>query len=136
MSVRVLLSELAGVRETVLLDSSTGGRPRARRMLTEMTMTQQRLYEIIGLGKYAPARQDQSGNTATAGRMTAELVKRNQDQLTGELALFRTRLTGLGLPFVFIAMTVLRQVVLVRSRRAVSGLFSRTVSQERQTSPS
>jgi transposase len=56
LSVRVLLAELAGIQETVLLYPSTGGRPRARRMLTEMTMTQQRLYEIFGLGRYAPAR--------------------------------------------------------------------------------
>ena len=50
------LSELAGIQETVLLYPSTGGRPRARRMLTEMTATQQRLYEIFGLDRYAPAR--------------------------------------------------------------------------------
>ena len=56
MSVRVLLSELAGIQETVLLYPSTGGRPRARRMLTEMTATQQRLYEIFGLDRYAPVR--------------------------------------------------------------------------------
>ena len=56
LSVRVLLSELAGIQETVLLYPSTSGRPRARRMLTEMTMTQQRLYEIFGLDRYAPAR--------------------------------------------------------------------------------
>ena len=56
LSVRVLLSELAGIQETVLLYPSTGGRPRARRMLTEMTLTQQRLYEIFGLDRYAPAR--------------------------------------------------------------------------------
>jgi len=56
MSVRVLLSELAAIQETVLLYPSTGGRPRARRMLTEMTMTQQRLYEIFGLDRYAPVR--------------------------------------------------------------------------------
>jgi transposase len=56
MSVRVLLSELAGIQETVLLYPSTGGRPRARRMLTEMTPTQQRLYEIFSLDQYAPAR--------------------------------------------------------------------------------
>jgi hypothetical protein len=55
MSVRVLLSELAGIQETVLLYPSTGGRPRARRMLTEMTPVQQRLYEIFGLDRYAPA---------------------------------------------------------------------------------
>jgi transposase len=56
MSVRVLLSELAGIQETVLLYPSTGGRPRARRMLTEMTATQQRLYEIFSLDRYAPVR--------------------------------------------------------------------------------
>ena len=56
MSERVLLSELAGIQETVLLYPSTGGRPRARRMLTEMTATQQRLYEIFGLDRYAPVR--------------------------------------------------------------------------------
>jgi transposase len=56
MPVRVLLAELAGIQETVLLYPSTGGRPRARRMLTEMTPTQQRLYEIFGLDRYAPAR--------------------------------------------------------------------------------
>jgi len=56
MSVRVLLAELAGIQETVLLYPSTGGRPRARRMLTEMTPTQQHLYEIFGLDRYAPAR--------------------------------------------------------------------------------
>ncbi len=56
MSVRVLLSELSGIQETVLLYPSTGGRPRARRMLTEMTPTQQRLYEIFGLDRYTPAR--------------------------------------------------------------------------------
>ncbi len=56
LSVRVLLSELAGIQETVLLYPSTGGRPRARRMLTEMTWTQQRLYEIFGLDRCEPAR--------------------------------------------------------------------------------
>ena len=56
MSVRVLLSELAGIQETVLLYPSTEGRPRAHRMLTEMTATQQRLYEIFGLDRYAPVR--------------------------------------------------------------------------------
>ena len=56
LSVRELLSELAGIEETVLLYHYGGGRPRARRMLTEMTLTQQRLYEIFGLDRYAPAR--------------------------------------------------------------------------------
>ena len=32
------------------------GRPRARRMLTEMDPTQARLYELFGLDEYAPTR--------------------------------------------------------------------------------
>jgi len=55
MSVRELLDTLAGLQETVLLYPSTGGRPRARRMLTEIDPTQQRLYDLFGLGAYAPA---------------------------------------------------------------------------------
>ncbi len=56
MSVRELLTQLAGIQETVLLYPSTGGRPRARRMLTEMTPTQQRLFDLFGLDRYAPTR--------------------------------------------------------------------------------
>jgi transposase len=55
MSVRELLDTLAGLQETVLVYPSTGGRPRARRMLTEIDPTQQRLYDLFGLGAYAPA---------------------------------------------------------------------------------
>jgi transposase len=54
LSVRELLGHLAGIQETVLLYPSTGGRPRARRMLTEMTPTQQQLYDLFGLNRYAP----------------------------------------------------------------------------------
>jgi len=56
LSVRELLAQLAGIEETLLLYPSTGGRPRARRMLTEMTPTQQQLYEIFNLDQYAPTR--------------------------------------------------------------------------------
>ena len=56
LSVRELLNHLAGIQETLLLYPSTGGRPRARRMLTEMTPTQQQLYEIFNLDQYAPTR--------------------------------------------------------------------------------
>jgi transposase len=55
MSVRELLDTLAGLQETVLLYPSSGGRPRARRMLTEIDPTQQRLYNLFGLDSYAPA---------------------------------------------------------------------------------
>jgi transposase len=54
LSVRELLATLAGIQETVLLYPSTGGRPKARRMLTDMTPTQQRLYDLFGLDRYAP----------------------------------------------------------------------------------
>jgi hypothetical protein len=37
LSVRELLDHLAGIQETVLLYPCTGGRPKARRMLTETT---------------------------------------------------------------------------------------------------
>ena len=50
MSVRELLNELAGIEETVLLYHDGGkGRPRARRMLTDTTPTQDRLADLFGI---------------------------------------------------------------------------------------
>ncbi len=54
LSVRGLLAELAGIEETVLIYPSTGGRPKARRMLTDMTPTQQRLFDLFELDRHAP----------------------------------------------------------------------------------
>jgi transposase len=54
LSVRELLSQLAGIQETVLIYPSTGGRPKARRMTTELTGGQPRLHEIFGLTRWAP----------------------------------------------------------------------------------
>lgn len=54
LSVRELLDHLAGIQETVLIYPSTGGRPKARRMLTETTDTQDQLTEIFNLTKWAP----------------------------------------------------------------------------------
>jgi transposase len=55
MSVRELLGELAGIGETVLLYHDGGpGRPRAQRLLTDMTATQRRLYDLFSLDQYAP----------------------------------------------------------------------------------
>ncbi len=54
MSARELLDTLAGIEETVLIYPSTGGRPKARRMLTETTPTQDRLIEIFNLNRWAP----------------------------------------------------------------------------------
>ncbi len=64
MSVRELLATLAAIQETVLIYPSTGGRPRARRMTTEMNTIQARLYELFGLAAYAPRDQArQSGQS-------------------------------------------------------------------------
>src|SRR5665647_3203342 len=54
LSVRELLDHLAGIEETVLIYPSTGGRPKARRMLTETTDTQDALTEIFNLTTWAP----------------------------------------------------------------------------------
>jgi transposase len=54
LSVRELLHTLAGIGETVLIYPSTGGRPRARRMLTAQDPTQQHLFDLFGLHAYAP----------------------------------------------------------------------------------
>ncbi|MCA1682318.1 MAG: transposase, partial [Actinobacteria bacterium] len=56
LSARELLDTLAGIQETVLLYQGERGRPRARRMLTETDLTQQRLHDIFGLDAYAPTR--------------------------------------------------------------------------------
>ena len=54
LSARDLLDQLAGIEETVLIYPSTGGRPKARRILTETTNTQDKLTEIFNLTKWAP----------------------------------------------------------------------------------
>ena len=56
MSVRELLSALGEIQETLLLYQGDRGRPRARRMLTEMDPTQERLFDLFGLSDYAPTR--------------------------------------------------------------------------------
>jgi hypothetical protein len=54
LSVRQLLGQLAAIGETVLIYPSTGGRPRARRMTTELTGDQEQLHEIFALDQWAP----------------------------------------------------------------------------------
>jgi len=54
LSVRELLSQLAAIGETVLIYPSAGGRPKARRMTTELTGNQQALHEIFGLDRWTP----------------------------------------------------------------------------------
>jgi transposase len=55
LSVRQLLAQLTAISETVLIYPSTGGRPKARRMTTELTGDQPALHEIFGLDTWAPA---------------------------------------------------------------------------------
>ena len=55
MSVRELLAQLAGIGETVLIYPAERGRPKARRMLTETTSTQDKLIQIFQLNRHAPA---------------------------------------------------------------------------------
>jgi len=45
LSVRELLSQLSAIGETVLIYPTTRGRPKARRMTTELTTHQQKLHE-------------------------------------------------------------------------------------------
>lgn len=54
MSVRELLTQLAGIGETILIYPAARGRPKARRMLTETTSTQDKLTQIFQLDRYAP----------------------------------------------------------------------------------
>ncbi|MHB8339785.1 MAG: IS1634 family transposase [Mycobacteriales bacterium] len=54
LSVRELLATLGTIEETVLLYQGDRGRPRARRMLTEINPTAQRLYDLFELNTYAP----------------------------------------------------------------------------------
>jgi len=56
MSVRELLAQLAGIGETILIYPTARGRPKARRMLTETTSTQDKLTQIFQLDRYAPRR--------------------------------------------------------------------------------
>ena len=54
MSVRELLTQLAGIGETVLIYPAARGRPKARRMLTETTGTQDKLIQVFRLDRHAP----------------------------------------------------------------------------------
>ncbi|HET9654349.1 MAG TPA: IS1634 family transposase [Kineosporiaceae bacterium] len=54
LSVRALMDTLAGIQETVLIYPSTGGRPKARRVLTQTTPEQDALIDIFDLRRWAP----------------------------------------------------------------------------------
>jgi len=54
LSVKALLDTMSGIGETVLIYPSTGGRPKARRMTTEMSPDQQALHDLFNLNRWAP----------------------------------------------------------------------------------
>jgi len=57
LSVRELIGELSDIQETVLLYHHGGkGRPRAQRLLTDLTDTQRRLYDLFDLDRSTPTR--------------------------------------------------------------------------------
>jgi transposase len=55
LSVKVILDTLGGIQETIMVYPSTGGRPKARRLTTDMTADQQVLYDLYNLQRWAPA---------------------------------------------------------------------------------
>jgi transposase len=65
LSVRELLGQLAAIGETVLIYPSTGGRPKARRMTTELVKDQPKLHDIFGLERWTPAALGHTGKTDT-----------------------------------------------------------------------
>ena len=54
LSVKALLDTLSGIQETVLIYPSTGGRPKARRITTDMSTDQQALHDLFDLNRWAP----------------------------------------------------------------------------------
>jgi transposase len=54
LSVKALLDTLGEIGETVLIYPSTGGRPKARRITTDMTTDQQALHDLYDLNRWAP----------------------------------------------------------------------------------
>jgi len=79
LSVRHLLGQLAGIGETVLIYPSTGGRPKARRMTTELTGHQRQLYELFSLARWAPKELGHTPKRAPAHLRPAETFSQEQD---------------------------------------------------------
>ena len=53
LSVRTILDTLGGIQETVLIYPSTGGRPKARRVTTDLSTDQRALYDLFHLHRWA-----------------------------------------------------------------------------------
>jgi transposase len=56
LSVPRLLDTLTGIQETVLIYQGDRGRPRARRIITDLNPTQKRLHGLFNLDRYTPRR--------------------------------------------------------------------------------
>jgi hypothetical protein len=78
MSVRELLGQLAAIGETVLLYPSTGGRPRARRMTTELTADQPERSTSLRAQPHSSPRSMASRMTTSAAAPTTP------DERTGD----------------------------------------------------
>ncbi|MDQ2846996.1 MAG: IS1634 family transposase [Actinomycetota bacterium] len=55
LSVAAILHNLAAIQETVLIYPSTGGRPKARRITTDMNADQKTLHDLFNLDRWAAA---------------------------------------------------------------------------------
>src|SRR5664279_4315963 len=53
LSVRTILHTLGGIQETVLIYPSTGGRPKARRVTTDLSTDHKALYDLFNLDHWA-----------------------------------------------------------------------------------
>lgn len=74
LSVRALLRQLDGIGETVLIYPSSGGRPKARRMTTELTAEQARLHQVFTLDRWAPRPLGHTPKTPPATPRPAETL--------------------------------------------------------------
>jgi transposase len=74
LSVRALLNQLGGIGETVLIYPSSGGRPKARRMTTELTPDQAKLHQVFALDRWAPRPLGHTRKTAPAAPWPAETL--------------------------------------------------------------
>jgi transposase len=72
LSVRALLAQLGGIGETVLVYPSSGGRPRARRMTTELNPEQARLHQVFALDRWAPRPLGHTPKTSSPSHQPAE----------------------------------------------------------------
>ncbi len=86
LSVRELLCQLTAIGETVLIYPSTGGRPNARRMTTELVRDQPELHDIFGLQRWAPAALGHTRKQAPANHCPAETPTEEHDHWKLRLA--------------------------------------------------